>query len=234
MDNTNYEERYQEFINNTKYYKTSMHSKYCKICKLPKDERNKIDAKILNGEDPRIIVSYLHSEHPDIFRNHDNTSTKVKNHIKYLPYLLEDVAIKHIFKRARAIIENKDISALNPNEKAKIITEIENEIIKEYEDLENERLSMLNFLFKETMPMILERLHREIIDGKAREIKDIAEAGNIIFKLTTAMSVKGVNSGKEEKEEKVDFSNIEGDSNTSKENVLSLTERIKKATDGRS
>lgn len=230
MDNNQWENKYYEFINNTKYYKTSMHSKYCKICKLPRKERNIIDAKILNGEDPRVIVSYLHAHHKDVFFDKNNTSTKVQNHIKYLPYILEDVAIKHIFKRARHIIENKDISALDGKEKAKIITDIENEIIKEYEDLENERLSMLNMLFKETMPMLLERLHQVIVDGKPKDIKDVAEAGNIVFKLTTAMSVKGVNSGKEEEEEKIDFSNMEKSSD--KEKVLSLTERIKKATNG--
>lgn len=220
-----------KFIDSSNYYKTSMHVRRCKICQLPPAIKTKLNKMILDGVDYGILEHYLLEQFPTIFNSKFLPKT-IESHKKYLPYLISDVQIKSIFKRARSIIENKNIDMMDNNEKAQLITEIENEIISEYSDIENERISLLNVLFKEILPMMVSRLQDEIISGKAKDIKDVTDASTAVWKLTTAMAAAGATIKEEEKEE-VDFSKLDlENSKDTKSKVVSLRDSINKATKG--
>jgi hypothetical protein len=232
-----FDDNFTNFIKNSGYYKSYLHTRSCRICKLPKKIREKIDIMILEDSDHLKIQLYLTEQFPKIFKSTNHLKDLIDSHKKYLPYMLEDTAIKTIFKRARYIVENKNIEDLTAKEKAKMISEIEAELIKEYSDMENERISLVNVMFKETMPLILTRLHASIVEGTAKEIKTLTEASNMVFKMSTAMAASNLSTKSIDEEsikpEEVDFSKLDEEpEETLKSNVLSLTERINKATKG--
>lgn len=224
---------YESFMKNTVYYQSKNHSKFCKICKLPKEIRKSIDKKLLAGENPATIATYLQTHYPDMLTNPKNYYKMVKTHLKYLPGLLDDVQVKSIFKRARSIIENRNINDMTPDEKAQAISEIEAEICKEYQDVENERISMLNLLFKDIIPLMLERLEQEITVGQARDVKDITSATETIWKISNAMAAANIQE-EDKKEDEVDFSKLDetGNGKNTNKKILSLADKITKATSG--
>ena len=223
--------KFSEFIENSGYYQTSMHSRYCRICRLPPKVKQKINQMILDGIDYGIIETYLLDQFPEVFKGIKHLKRTIDSHKKFLPFLIEDVKIKSIFKRARYIIENKDTNNISNSERVKIITEIENELIKEYSDIENERISLLNVLFKDTLPLMISRLQEEIVMGKPKDVKDLTDASNVLWKLTTAMATVDSIEKKEEKEE-VDFSGLDEEPTVkgTKAKIVSLADNIKKAT----
>ena len=225
-------DKVNKFINDqTKYYRSSIHWKYCQICHLPANVKTKINKMLLSGEPMANIELYIVKTYPEIFHDRPKLHTTLINHRKYLPYLLEDVAIKTIFKRARHFIENKDLTTMDNDEKARLISDIEEEIIKEYEDIENDRISMLNLLFKETVPLMLTRLHHEIVQGKAADIKYITDASQVIWKISASMISHGAKTN--DTEEDIDYDSLdEKPSNNNRQNILSLTDKINKATKG--
>ena len=232
-----FDDNFTNFIKNSGYYKSYLHTKNCRLCKLPKKIREKIDIMILENADNLKIQLYLTEQFPKIFKSTNHLKDLIESHTKYLPYMLEDTAIKTIFKRAKYIVENKNIDDLTAKEKARMISDIEAELIKEYSDMENERVSLVNVMFKETMPLILTRLHASIIEGSAKEIKTLTEASNMVFKMSTAMAASNMSTKAidEEsiKQDEVDFSKLDEEPGEDlKSNVLSLTERINKATKG--
>ena len=231
-----FDDNFTKFVKNSGYYKSHLHSRDCRICKLPKKIREKVDIMLLEKADYLQIQLYLTEQFPKIFKTTSHLKELIESHKSYLPYMLEDVAIKTIFKRAKYLLDNKNIHDLSATEKAKLITDIESELIKEYGDVENERISLVNVLFKETMPMILTRLHASIIEGSAKDIKLLTEASNMVFKMSTAMAAYNLSTNikEDEKPEEMDFSKLDEEQENSnyKKNVLSLTDRINKATKG--
>lgn len=233
-DSKEFRENYNKLVEDATYYKTAMHKFHCKICHLPKDLRLMIDKKILAGEQLRPLTFWLLEQYPEIFDDERNTTTSLRRHKEYLPLLLDDVLVKSIFKRARQIIDNKDLALMGEEEKAEIIANIEDELIKEYADMESHRLSILNVLFKETLPLFLTRLHQELVEGKSRDVKEITDASNTIMKITSMLSI---NENTLEEDNNKSFLEQENDNNSkegTKDKILSLTniieERVKKAT----
>lgn len=220
-----FDEKYRELLETSTYYKSNLHRGKCRICKLPEKIKNHINEMILYGDSYNVIRTYLMEQHGNIFDEHRATRVCIKSHAEYLPLLLDDVQIKTIFKRARYILENNNIDDLEPDEKAKVISDVEKELIKEYENIENDKQSVLAVLFKETIPLMMTRLNKTIIDGKPKEILDISNAGNIMLKMGTALT-----SYVEKEDSNLDYIKESSDVN---ENVLSLTEKIAKSTKNR-
>lgn len=220
------QEHYNNFVENSTYYNSILHNKKCKICKLPTKIKQYINKMILSGEELQIIARYLNEQFPDYFKDDENTNKVIRRHKKYLPQLLDDVFVKNIFARAKHILENKDIDNLDEIEKAKLINEVELEVMKEYQDIEHERFSMLHVMFNETIPLLLTRLHDEILSGKARDVKDLTDASQVILKMTAMLSVKEEGIEKNTTEELRDY-DLNSDT---KSNILSLADKIKFAT----
>jgi hypothetical protein len=225
-------DKYQTFIAKSGYYNTSLHTRKCKICSLPEKERMHVNKLIMEGFSPDIIITYLVDAHPDMFTK-QYTGKILQRHKNYLPYIIGDVNIKTIFARAKHIIEKKDLDNLTIDERVRLITDIEEEIVKEYASMENERISLLNVLFKETLPLIMTRLNESIIKGSYKEIKYITESSNIILKMSTAMAaygldINGKNTDKKEPDT-INVNEIDEEKGNIKENVVSLTDRINKA-----
>lgn len=233
IDYSEFDENYNDFISKTDYYQVHKHKNTCTICKLPKQILETVNKKLLSGENPDAVATYLYTHYPEMIKSRkDNFQKSVRRHVKYLPKLIDEVNIKSIFQRARKLIENKDIENMNPDEKAKLITEIELELCKEYNDVENERISMMNVLFKNIMPLMLERLQHEIVAGEARSVSDISKATEVMWKISSAMAATGIVEEKEEKE--INFNELDetGNGKGTKKKILSLTDRISKAVDG--
>ena len=229
-----FDEKYSTFIASSGYYKTALHQRRCPICRLPKKIREKINSMLLNGVDYSAIEMYLVEQFPGVF-NTRRAKGQIDAHKNYLPFIVDDIMVKSIFKRARAIVENKDIESMTDDEKIRAITDIEEELIKEYADLEGDRLSMINVLFKEILPMMISRLQNEIIGGTTKGIKEVADASNVMFKLSTAMASFGAISDEKSDEDsgKVDFDSLDEDLNNSiKGKVVSLRANIDKAIGG--
>lgn len=224
MEHADYQEKLGNLIDNSGYYKTSLHKKYCKICNLPKNARTNINKNILNNIDESVLVDYLLDTYPEIFTARDNTLRCVRSHREYLPAIIDDVQIKSIFKRAKDILKDVNYDDLMNKDKAEIITKIEEELIQEYSDCEADKLSLLTNLFRETLPMMLSRLHEEIVSGSSKDIKAITEATNTVLKVTSALS--GAVFNEDEKELKY---YDESGKKSSKDNILSLSDRINKA-----
>ena len=231
-----FDDNFTKFVNNSGYYKSQLHSKTCKICNLPKKIREHVDIMLLEDSTHLQVELYLTEQFPNIFKTTSHLKERIDAHKSYLPYMLEDVAIKTIFKRAKYLLDNKNIDDLTNKEKARLVSDVEAELIKEYSDLENERISIVNVMFKETMPMLLTRLHASIIEGSSKDIKLLTEASNILFKISTAMAASNLSGEiKVDEKEDVDFSKLDEEPESTgnyKKNVLSLTDKIKKATKG--
>jgi len=226
-----FKDNYNTLVKNATYFKSTMHKHHCIVCNLPKDLKLMINKKLLNGENERALSLYLMEQYPEIFKDERNTIRCLKSHKEYLPMLLDDVLVKNIFKRARSIIENRNMNDLNEVEKAEIIASIEEEIVKEYADMENHRISILNVLFKETLPLFLTRLHTELVEGKARDIKEITDASNTIMKITSMLSINE-NALDKEEDNTGNYLEMEKNNKTdTKSNILSLTDRIKETVE---
>lgn len=223
---SNKSESYNSFVENSTYYNSLLHSTKCKICKLPNKIKQYINKMILSGEETSIIARYLSEQFPDYFKDNEATNVTIRRHKKYLPQLLEDVFVKNIFARAKHLLENKDIDNLDEIEKAKLINEVELEVMKEYETIEHERFSMLHVMFNETIPLLLTRLHDEILNGKARDVKDLTDASQVVLKMTSMLAIKEDNFEKSTTEELIEYDlNVD-----TKSNILSLADKIKNAT----
>lgn len=224
------DENIMGFIEKSTYYKTSLHMQNCRICKLPRVSRIKIDEMILNGTEFRIIKGYLVEQYPAIFKDEQNGHVIgcVRKHAEYLPYLLDDVQVKTIFKKARDMLKDVNFDNLNSQEKAVTISKIESEMMKEYSDMEHERMSLLHVMFRQTLPMMMERLNDTILGGKTKEINDLANASNTIFKITTALSMPTTSIDDRKEEGIADDRTI-----SSNEKIVSLADKIKQATEGR-
>jgi len=224
-----FKEKYNDLVDKSSYYKTTMHKAHCKICKGDKELRDKLNQKLLNGESARTLTYYLLEMYPDIFNDERNTMRCLNAHREYLPMLLDDVLVKSVFQRARSIIENKDLNDMADIEKAQLIAQIEDQLVKEYSDMESHRISILNVLFKETLPLFLTRLHTEIVTGKARDVKDLTDASNTIMKITTMLSIKEDSNEKED--DTSSFLEMEAQTGNTKNKVLSLADKLKETTE---
>jgi Flp pilus assembly CpaE family ATPase len=81
-------------------------------------------------------------------------------------------------------------------------------------------------MFNETIPLLLTRLHDEILNGKARDVKDLTDASQVVLKMTSMLSIKEDNFEKSTTEELIEYDlNVD-----TKSNILSLADKIKNAT----
>lgn len=238
---TDYQTKLNKFINTSNYYGTLFHPKQCQICNMPKEDKEKVNNLILKDVGIQYVKTYLLAEYPDEF-DPANVERCIRQHSKYLPYLLEEVKYKSMFKRAKRHLEEceKSTDELSNLEKIQIISKIEEEIIKEYSSFEDERMSIMNVFYKNTLPLLMTRLHNDIVSGKAKDIRDITLSSesifNILEKMSKFKSIAQVDDSKTEKESELDLNKINEnpkDNQSTKENILSLTDRIAKATEGK-
>lgn len=226
MNDDTIKNQYLNFIESSTYYKTTLHKPSCKICKLPPKIRLKINELLLSGQDYKSIRAVLFGYDPNTFCDESNTNKSLKAHAEYLPLLLEDALVKKMFTRARHLIDNKDLNTMSENEKAKVINDIEVEMMKEWETHEHERNSLVNMMYKETLPLLMTRLHNTIIGGKATDVEKLTKSSETILKITSVLANAQV---------MTDLSNNEDEENKEvtpdlKKDVISLADRIKKAT----
>ena len=227
------ENKFQQFTSSSNYYGTLMHPKTCKICKLPRKYLNNINEMLLKGTPQAHVGQMLLEEYPDDF-SQDNISRSVRQHAKYLPYLLEETTYKSMFKRAKRHLKDKNLDTMPVEEKLKIISQIEEEIIKEYSNMEFERISLMNVFYKETLPLMLTRLHNEIVAGEPKGIRDITLASEAVVKMSQIIN----NAPSIANEEKpLDYNEYDENKNPNeqenKEKIVSLTDKINKATEGK-
>ena len=231
-----FNEKCINFTAKSGYYNAYLHQKYCKLCNLPEKVREKLNEMILSGKPNNVIKLFLLEQFPDYFSG-QRINKQIENHRKYLPLLINDVKFKSIFKRAKHITDNLNEFELSDIEKAKVITEIESKLMEEYSDIENERISLVNVMFKEMMPLIVTKLRQSIISGSPKEIKYITDSSSALFRMSKEIAEYNINSIKEEKEEEkpLDFDTIEennstqDDMDTIKSNVVSLRDKIDEA-----
>jgi hypothetical protein len=205
------------------YYKVNYHKAHCRICSFPQNEVEQINKLILDGTSNDIITTYICQElHP--LEDYDPNIMKktVQLHADYLPYLISDVQLKGIFANARNIVQGENFNTLDSMEKAKQITAIERKLIEEIEDMKDAQLSIYNCLFKETLPLILNRLTMEILNGKAVDIKHIAMSSDIILRISAALNIS-----KDISSEVIEEHSNDDD----KQNIINLADRIKNAMD---
>lgn len=229
-----FEQRYDKLVKNAGYYKTHLHMNKCKICQLPDGKiKEKINQMILDNCSISTISLFLKDQYPDIFQT--DPKYTIEKHRKFLPFLLSDVKIKSIFKRARNILNNVDLYELSSVEKAKLITEIEAKLVEEFGEIEDERISLIKALFSETLPLMVARLNESIVDGYGKEIKYLADASSAVVKMSTALSSFHTGIGiedeeKNDKENSINFDELDEDNpGEIKNNVISLADSINKA-----
>lgn len=225
------EDKISKFIHSSNYYGTFYHSKGCQICKMPKVEKDRINELLLKGKGIQDVKEFVMTEYGNMF-DPANVERCIRQHGKYLPYLLEDVTYKSIFKRAKKHLEDKNPNDLSDTEKLEVISKIEEEIIKEYSSFEYEKMSLMNVFYKETFPLLMTRLHNEIVEGKAKDIRDITEASQTILKMSSVMNqAVSISNVKDEEDQEPNFSKIdEKPESSTKEKIVSLTEKINRAT----
>lgn len=232
---TEYQNKLSKFIDSSNYYGTLMHPKQCQICKMDREERLKIDNLLLKDAGIQTVKLYLLDVYPGEF-DPANVERCIRQHKKYLPYLLEEIKYKSMFRRAREHLADlkKSPDEMTMIEKLELLTELEEEILKEYANFENERMSLINVFYKETFPLLMTRLHNEIISGQAKNIRDVTLASETIFKMADSISKATSIGHVEDKEKELNFNNIdEKPIPSTKEKIVSLTEKINKATEGK-
>lgn len=219
----------KDFLNSTSYYYTRLHTKKCRICKLPENHKKVINRMLLEGKSTTVVGTYLIQRFPHIFSDFEHLSMTIQKHAEYLPLLISDVEVKSIFTRARYILEKKDFADMTEVEKAETISEIEKEIIQEYGDIERERMSMLKVMFDETLPMMLMRLNAEVEHGTARDIRDITEASKSMLQMASVLAMTNVKEtpNKVTVQDVVEYDDAEEQSG---QKLISLTERLEQST----
>jgi len=141
------------------------HKAVCTICKLPPHALRRVNEMILTHHSERQIFAYVQSENLWI------NPASLTYHKKFLPYILPDDQVVEVMEKARRHMLTDSATAR--------ITEMEDRVVTERIMLLQKQAETTRRIWETTIPAMLQRLEREVMEGQA-SIKDIAYAFDVI------------------------------------------------------
>lgn len=212
------------------YYRLRIHRVKCPICMFTSHVKKVVNKKILKGEALKKIKDYIFYQHP-VYDEDDRKlfDIIIRLHAEYLMIMLHDIKSKRMYKdiRLKLNLDDVDLFYMTSDEKLKLICKVEDELNIERDNIQDEESSISKALTYETLPLLIDRFNKEIIQGSCEKIKQLSTSMsttlNSITELTKNVKTTSENIKNIDEMELLDIDN------TRKEKVVSLSDRIQKA-----
>lgn len=235
------------------YYRVREHRIKCEICSFSRDIRLNINRRMLREDTLQSLIQFVNYRFP-IYRTDDILAKKLEEdmskHKSYMDWLVQDVQTKSMYR----VIDNQEIldkinniDNITIHEKTHLIMDIEDILNKEYPDMEQEKLSMLSSITKVTLPILMNRLNRELDVGRSKDAKDMISSLSVMIDSVNELQNE-INARKNKNDENEDKDKDNEDKPTDKhinenespnidenvgENLISLSDRIRQAVNNK-
>lgn len=230
-------------MNTTRYHRIRLHKLECLICAMPYTYRKFFNECSLNGYSFDKVWNFI--KKGDLYVPYAMSTLKDSYvaHNIYLSFLLEDIYHKNMYSSIKKKLKdeqevekikhklNFSMDLITKEKKIQIIDTIERALLDDPDDDKKESQSIYSCLVKTTIPLLIEQLNRAVMeDRKARDVKDLSSSLNMALTTIKDLSVNL----KPDNETINDLNNLDfiDHKTINKDNVVSLSDKIKKAVNG--
>lgn len=220
------------------YYRIRLHRLNCPVCSFPLEMRKYINIKLFKGVCSFTeLGNYIIKKHPLYDDKQYDLVEILQKHKMYNEFLLEDIKHKSIFNRVKYLMKDKEyLEELAPHDKSRLVTQIEKELLIEYYDYKDEKLSLLKAITTNTLPLLVNRINTELKIGTARAIKELTNSLSLTIDTIKELEndknkLKSKDSKDNKNNENEDDSGMEllDIDSSRKEKIISLSDKIQQA-----